>query len=98
MFAIATRCARGGDLKTSRHLTTGPTLSDQAYHALREMITSGALISGQRVTERSLAVQLNWNLRHVVKSAIFVPPNDNFSCEESAWRSFRSKPFRRARS
>jgi DNA-binding GntR family transcriptional regulator len=33
-------------------------LSDQAYHALREMITSGALISGQRVTERSLAVQL----------------------------------------
>ena len=29
-------------------LTTGPTLSDQAYRALREDITSGALQPGQR--------------------------------------------------
>ena len=36
-------------------LTTGPTLSDQAYKALREDITTGALKPGQRLTERSLA-------------------------------------------
>jgi DNA-binding GntR family transcriptional regulator len=45
-------------VKTSRRLTVGPTLSDQAYRALREMITLGDLPSGQRVTERSLAAQL----------------------------------------
>jgi DNA-binding GntR family transcriptional regulator len=45
-------------VKTSRRLTVSPTLSDQAYRALREMITSGDLSSGQRVTERSLAAQL----------------------------------------
>jgi DNA-binding GntR family transcriptional regulator len=45
-------------VKTSRSLTVGPTLSDQAYRALREMITSGDLASGQRVTERSLAAEL----------------------------------------
>src|SRR3984957_18604941 len=39
-------------------LTTGPTLSDQAYKALREDITTGALQPGQRLTERSLAEHL----------------------------------------
>src|ERR1700730_2568284 len=39
-------------------LTTGPTLSDQAYRALREDITTGALQPGQRLTERSLAEHL----------------------------------------
>jgi len=39
-------------------LTTGPTLSDQAYRALREKITTGLLKPGQRVTERALAQQL----------------------------------------
>jgi DNA-binding GntR family transcriptional regulator len=39
-------------------LTTGPTLSDQAYRALREDITSGALPPGQRLTERGLAEHL----------------------------------------
>src|ERR1700686_3791615 len=39
-------------------LTTGPTLSDQAYRALREDITTGALQRGQRLTERALAQHL----------------------------------------
>src|SRR5258707_3452918 len=39
-------------------LTTGPTLSDQAYRALREDITTGTLRPGQRLTERSLAEHL----------------------------------------
>ncbi len=39
-------------------LTTGPTLSDQAYRALREYITTGALKPGQRLTERGLAEDL----------------------------------------
>jgi DNA-binding GntR family transcriptional regulator len=39
-------------------LTTGPTLSDQAYRALRGKITAGQLKPGQRVTERALAQQL----------------------------------------
>ena len=39
-------------------LTTGPTLSDQAYKALREDITTGALKPGQRLTERGLAEHL----------------------------------------
>ena len=39
-------------------LTTGPTLSDQAYRALREEITTGKLEPGQRVTERALAERL----------------------------------------
>ena len=39
-------------------LTTGPTLSDQAYKALREDITTGALKPGQRLTERALAEHL----------------------------------------
>jgi len=41
-----------------RKLTTGPTLSDQAYRALREEITTGALKPGQRLTERALADHL----------------------------------------
>jgi len=39
-------------------LTTGPTLSDQAYKALREDITTGTLQPGQRLTERGLAEHL----------------------------------------
>jgi DNA-binding GntR family transcriptional regulator len=41
-----------------RKLTTGPTLSDQAYRALREEITTGVLKPGQRLTERALADHL----------------------------------------
>lgn len=41
-----------------RKLTTGPTLSDQAYRALRGEITTGELKPGQRVTERALAQHL----------------------------------------
>jgi len=41
-----------------RKLTTGPTLSDQAYYALRDDITSGQLKPGQKVTERALAGRL----------------------------------------
>jgi DNA-binding GntR family transcriptional regulator len=48
-----TEQANGG-----RKLTTGPTLSDQAYRALREEITTGQLKPGQRVTERALAQHL----------------------------------------
>jgi DNA-binding GntR family transcriptional regulator len=43
---------------SERKLTTGPTLSDQAYRALREEITTGELKPGQRVTERALAQHL----------------------------------------
>jgi len=39
-------------------LVAGPSLSDQAYRAVREMITNGTLRGGQRVTERALARQL----------------------------------------
>jgi DNA-binding GntR family transcriptional regulator len=45
-------------LEDSRKLTTGPTLSDQAYRTLREEITTGQLKPGQRVTERALADHL----------------------------------------
>jgi DNA-binding GntR family transcriptional regulator len=45
-------------LEDGRKLTTGPTLSDQAYRALREEITTGQLKPGQRVTERALADHL----------------------------------------
>src|SRR5258705_3278140 len=41
-----------------RKLTTGPTLSDQAYRALRDEITTGELKPGQRLTERALADHL----------------------------------------
>jgi DNA-binding GntR family transcriptional regulator len=50
---IVTEQANGG-----RKLTTGPTLSDQAYRALREEITTGQLRPGERVTERALAQHL----------------------------------------
>jgi DNA-binding GntR family transcriptional regulator len=39
-------------------LTTGPTLSDQAYVFLRRSITEGDLAPGRRVTERGLASEL----------------------------------------
>jgi DNA-binding GntR family transcriptional regulator len=45
-------------LEDGRKLTTGPTLSDQAYRALREAITTGELKPGQRLTERALADHL----------------------------------------
>jgi DNA-binding GntR family transcriptional regulator len=45
-------------VRDERKLTTGPTLSDQAYRALREEITTGELKPGQRVTERALAQHL----------------------------------------
>ena len=41
-----------------RKLTTGPTLSDQAYRALRDEITTGVMKPGQRLTERALADHL----------------------------------------
>jgi DNA-binding GntR family transcriptional regulator len=39
-------------------LSTGPTLADQAYRALREEIISGQLRPGERLTERHLAARL----------------------------------------
>ena len=39
-------------------LSAGPTLSDQAYAALREGITTGRYAAGQRLTERELADDL----------------------------------------
>ena len=39
-------------------LSTGPTLADQAYRALREEIISGRLKPGERLTERHLATRL----------------------------------------
>jgi DNA-binding GntR family transcriptional regulator len=47
-----------GQANGGRKLTTGPTLSDQAYRALREEITTGQLKPGERVTERALAHHL----------------------------------------
>jgi DNA-binding GntR family transcriptional regulator len=44
--------------KTQHALSTGPTLADQAYRALREEIISGQLIPGERLTERQLAERL----------------------------------------
>jgi DNA-binding GntR family transcriptional regulator len=41
-----------------RKLSVGPTLSDQAYVALREGITTGQFTAGQRLTERELAEHL----------------------------------------
>jgi DNA-binding GntR family transcriptional regulator len=35
-------------------LSTGPTLSDQAHSALRQMIVDGRLSAGERITERAL--------------------------------------------
>jgi DNA-binding GntR family transcriptional regulator len=39
-------------------LSTGPTLADQAYRALRDEIISGRLEPGERLTERHLAARL----------------------------------------
>ncbi len=43
---------------TVRKLSTGPTLSDQAYLALREGITTGKFTPGMKLTERALAESL----------------------------------------
>jgi DNA-binding GntR family transcriptional regulator len=50
----------GGELNDSptRKLSTGASLADQAYAALRGDITDGRFSPGQRVTERALASQL----------------------------------------
>jgi DNA-binding GntR family transcriptional regulator len=39
-------------------LTVGPSLADQAYGVLRDLITSGALAPAERLTERGLAGRL----------------------------------------
>src|SRR5258707_188842 len=44
--------------KPQQPLSTGPTLADQAYRALREEIISGKLNPGERLTERHLATRL----------------------------------------
>jgi DNA-binding GntR family transcriptional regulator len=44
--------------KPQQVLSTGPTLADQAYRALRELIISGQLEPGERLTERDLATRL----------------------------------------
>lgn len=41
-----------------RMLITAPSLGDQAYEVLRDLITSGELAPGERVTERGLAGRL----------------------------------------
>ena len=50
----------GGDVNGSpaRQLSTGESLADQAYAALRTDITDGRFDPGERVTERALASQL----------------------------------------
>jgi DNA-binding GntR family transcriptional regulator len=45
-------------LHQHRALSTGPTLADQAYRALREDIIEGRLQPGERITERQLAERL----------------------------------------
>jgi DNA-binding GntR family transcriptional regulator len=42
----------------AHRLTTGPSLADQAYAVLRDLIASGELAPAQRLTERGLAEQL----------------------------------------
>jgi DNA-binding GntR family transcriptional regulator len=44
--------------RQQRALSTGPTLADQAYRALREDIIEGRLQPGERITERQLAERL----------------------------------------
>jgi DNA-binding GntR family transcriptional regulator len=46
------------EAKASRRLTTGPSLADQAYEALRDDITSGRLTADNKITERWLAQRL----------------------------------------
>lgn len=43
---------------SARRLTTGPSLGDQAYEVLRDLVTSGELAPGARLTERGLAERL----------------------------------------
>jgi DNA-binding GntR family transcriptional regulator len=50
----ADELAAGGTPK----LVIGPSLADQAYVVLRDMITSGELTYGERLTERKLAARL----------------------------------------
>jgi DNA-binding GntR family transcriptional regulator len=45
-------------VSNDQRLTTGPSLADQAYRVLREMITNGDLVAGERLTERGLAASL----------------------------------------
>ena len=67
VFAIANGTAaqavakpKRGEVNESpaRKLSTGASLADQAYAALRADITDGRFSPGQRVTERALASQL----------------------------------------
>jgi len=44
--------------RTADMLTVGPSLSDQAYRAVRKMITDGELAWGERITERALGGRL----------------------------------------
>ena len=44
--------------RNDRRLTTGPSLGDQAYAVLRDLVTSGELAPGERLTERGLAERL----------------------------------------
>ena len=44
--------------RATRRLTTGPSLADQAYDALRADITTGRLTAETRITERWLAQRL----------------------------------------
>lgn len=44
--------------EAGRLLVTAPSLADQAYEVLRDLITSGELAPGERLTERSLAGRL----------------------------------------
>lgn len=45
-------------LGPDRQLTVGPSLADQAFGVLRDLITSGELSPGERLTERGLASRL----------------------------------------
>ena len=50
--------ARATTPEARRLLVTAPSLADQAYEVLRDLITSGELAPGERLTERSLAGRL----------------------------------------
>ena len=53
------RRRRAGPVAASeRSVVTVPSLGDQSYRILRDMITSGELAPGERVTERGLAARL----------------------------------------
>ena len=44
---------------SERAIVTVPSLGDQSYRILRDLVTSGELAPGKRVTERGLAARLN---------------------------------------